>query len=109
MQIHSQLRQRNQSPRWSLTSIILNAQISVAVIKGLVSPKCWCEDRDSDECDHTISAQAVTGYFQNVRKFKNDEGKFKSIMYGTGLNRAQTAFNLCKDFSKNGNSALILN
>lgn len=52
---------------------------------------------------------AVTGYFQNVRNFKDDEAKFKSIMYGTGFNRAQTAFDLCADFAKNGRDALTLN
>ncbi len=52
---------------------------------------------------------AVTGYFQNVRSFKSDEAKFKSIMDGTAKQRAQTAFNLCKDFAKNGNEALIYN
>ncbi|OKS86112.1 DUF932 domain-containing protein [Mucilaginibacter polytrichastri] len=51
----------------------------------------------------------VTGYFQNMRNFKDDESKFKSIMYGTGYNRAQTAFDLCNDFAKHGNSALLLN
>jgi len=52
---------------------------------------------------------AVTGYFQNVRNFKTEESKFKSIMYGTGFDRAQTAFNLCNDFAKEGSSALLLN
>jgi phage/plasmid-like protein (TIGR03299 family) len=52
---------------------------------------------------------AVTGYFQNVRNYKNEEAKFKSIMNGTGLLRSQTAFNLCVDFVKNGSSALQLN
>lgn len=49
---------------------------------------------------------AVTGYFQNVRNFKDEESKFKSIMYGTGLQRNQTAFNLCGSFAKNGLEAL---
>jgi phage/plasmid-like protein (TIGR03299 family) len=47
---------------------------------------------------------AVTGYFQNVRNFKDDESKFKSIMYGTGLQRSQTAFDLCTKFAKHGNT-----
>src|SRR5476651_1288201 len=47
---------------------------------------------------------AVTGYFQNVRNFKDDESKFKSIMYGTGLQRSQTAFDLCAEFAKHGNT-----
>ncbi len=49
---------------------------------------------------------SVTGYFQNVRSYKNDENKFKSIMYGTGLQRSQTAFDLCMDFAKVGAGAL---
>ncbi|PTQ91837.1 phage/plasmid-like protein (TIGR03299 family), partial [Mucilaginibacter yixingensis] len=42
---------------------------------------------------------AVTGYFQNVRKFKNGEAKLQSIMEGTGRLRAQAAFNLCAEFA----------
>jgi len=44
----------------------------------------------------------ISGYFQNVRNYKSDEAKFKSIMYGTGLLRTQAAFDLCTDFVKNG-------
>ena len=43
---------------------------------------------------------AVTGYFQNVRNFPSEENKFKSIMYGTGSQRARKAFDLCLDFAK---------
>ena len=49
---------------------------------------------------------AVTGYFQNVRNYKDDESKFKSIMYGTGLQRSQTAFDLCDRVSRHGIGAL---
>lgn len=49
---------------------------------------------------------SVTGYFQNVRSYKNEENKFKSIMYGIGRQRGQTAFDLCTDFAKHGSSAL---
>jgi hypothetical protein len=48
----------------------------------------------------------VTGYFQNVRNFKDEEAKFKSIMYGTGLQRTHTAFDLCMDIAKNGMTVL---
>jgi hypothetical protein len=51
----------------------------------------------------------VTGYFQNVRNYKNDESKFKSIMYGTGQLRGQSAFDLCSDFVIHGNDVLKLN
>ncbi len=44
---------------------------------------------------------AVTGYFQNVRRFKNDEAKVQSLlMGGTGQLRSQNTFNLCNDFAK---------
>jgi hypothetical protein len=52
---------------------------------------------------------AVTDYFQNVRSFKSDEAKFRSIMDGTAKQRAQVAFNLCKDFATHGGEALIYN
>jgi len=49
---------------------------------------------------------AVTGYFQNVRKFSDVENKLKSILFGTGLQRAQVAFNLCEEFTKHGKLTL---
>jgi len=49
---------------------------------------------------------SVTGYFQNVRNYKDEESKFKSIMSGTALTRTQTAFDLCMNFTKTGASAL---
>ncbi|MFH7012368.1 DUF932 domain-containing protein [Flavobacterium sp. FlaQc-52] len=53
---------------------------------------------------------AVTGYFQNVRNYKDDEAKLTSLlMGGTGQLRTQTAFNLCMDFTSKGAGALILN
>jgi len=53
---------------------------------------------------------AVTGYYQNVRNFKNDEDKMKSIyLGGTAQARAQKAFDLCTDFAKGGAAALMMN
>lgn len=53
---------------------------------------------------------AVTGYFQNVRSYKNDEAKLKSLLLGgTGQLRTQKAFALCADFAKNGSDGLFLN
>lgn len=49
---------------------------------------------------------AVTGYFQNVRNYRDDESKLKSIMFGTGQQRSQSAFNLCEEFAVHGLSAL---
>ena len=53
---------------------------------------------------------AVTGYFQNVRNYKDDESKLKSLMFGgTGQQRTQKAFDLCVGFEKNGDGLLLLN
>ncbi len=42
---------------------------------------------------------AITGYFQNVRSYKDSEAKLKSLLYGgTAQLKAQKAFNLCMDF-----------
>ncbi len=53
---------------------------------------------------------AVTGYFQNVRNYKDDEAKVKSLLLGgTAQQRTQAAFNLCESFAKNGTNGLLLN
>ncbi|WDF57205.1 DUF932 domain-containing protein [Mucilaginibacter sp. KACC 22063] len=49
---------------------------------------------------------AVTGYFQNVKNYRDDQSKLKSIMQGTGLQKNQAAFNLCTDFAKYGTNIL---
>ena len=49
---------------------------------------------------------AITGYFQNVMHYKNDEAKLKSILFGNGFNKTQSAFNLCRAFEKEGVSIL---
>lgn len=52
---------------------------------------------------------AITGYFQNVKEYKDDEAKVKSIIGGTGQLRTQAAFDLCLGYAKNGEEALTLN
>jgi len=45
---------------------------------------------------------SITGYFQNVLSYKNEEAKLKSLLYGgTAQLRTQKAFDLCMDFMKN--------
>lgn len=52
----------------------------------------------------------ITGYFQNVRHYKSEEAKLKSLLLGgTAQLRAQKPVSLCEDFSQFGNSALLLN
>lgn len=44
---------------------------------------------------------AVTGYFQNVRNYKNDEAKLKSLLHGgIAQQRTQKAFDLCSSFER---------
>jgi phage/plasmid-like protein (TIGR03299 family) len=53
---------------------------------------------------------AVTGYFQNVRNYKDGEAKLKSLLFGgTAQLRTQKAFALCEDFASKGEQAFILN
>jgi hypothetical protein len=53
---------------------------------------------------------AITGYFQNVRNYKNDEAKIKSLLFGgVAQQRIQKAFNLCEDFVMKGENAFRLN
>jgi len=51
---------------------------------------------------------AITGYFQNVRSYKDGEAKFKSITEGTAKQRAQSAFDLCLDFSQHLSDNFLL-
>jgi hypothetical protein len=70
---------------------------------------------DSQQMDTTKGTlfgayNAVTGYFQNVRSYKNDEDKIDSILCGgTGQKKGQSAFELCAAFAKHGSDALTLN
>jgi len=53
---------------------------------------------------------AVTGYFQNVKSYKDRESKLQSIVLGgTAQTKAQKAFDLCGSFVKFGKEALFLN
>ena len=51
---------------------------------------------------------AITGYFQNVRNYKDEETKLKSLLYGgTAQLRTQKAFQLCSDFVKDDLAAMV--
>jgi phage/plasmid-like protein (TIGR03299 family) len=53
---------------------------------------------------------AVTGYFQNIRTYKNEDAKLKSLLFGgTGQLRTQAAFDLCEAFANKGEQSLLLN
>lgn len=53
---------------------------------------------------------AVTGYYQNVRNYKDDEAKLQSIvMGGTAQIKSQKAFELCSSFEKIGSDVFNFN
>jgi hypothetical protein len=51
----------------------------------------------------------VTGYYQNVKNYKTADDKLSSILFGTGLQRSQTAFRLCEQFQQHGADAFQMN
>ncbi|MGN6641205.1 MAG: DUF932 domain-containing protein, partial [Mucilaginibacter sp.] len=52
---------------------------------------------------------AISGYLQNVKTYKNEEVKLKSTLFGHGLSKVQSAFNLCMDFEKHGAEMFAMN
>ncbi len=53
---------------------------------------------------------AVTGYYQNVRNYKDSEAKLQSIvMGGTAQGKSQKAFELCSSFAKEGSGIFLFN
>lgn len=70
---------------------------------------------DSQQMDTTKGTlfgayNAVTGYYQNVRKYKDNEAKLQSIvMGGTAQAKSQKAFELCTSFVAEGREILNLN
>ena len=53
---------------------------------------------------------AITGYFQNVKNYGDNEEKLNSIIYGgIAQKKAQATFQLCEDFARQGEDALLLN
>jgi phage/plasmid-like protein (TIGR03299 family) len=53
---------------------------------------------------------AITGYYQNVRSYRDGEAKLKSIVLGgTAQQKSTKAFRLCADFMRHGSGSLLLN
>jgi phage/plasmid-like protein (TIGR03299 family) len=53
---------------------------------------------------------AVTGYFQNCRSYKDGETKLKSLLFGgTAQTKTQKAFDLCDAFVSEGEAAFRFN
>jgi phage/plasmid-like protein (TIGR03299 family) len=71
-----------------------------------------CPTQQTETAKGTVfgAYNAITGYFQNVRNYKNEEAKLKSLLFGgTGQLRTQKAFNLCEEFATKGAIDFALN
>ncbi|MEI6949783.1 DUF932 domain-containing protein [Paraflavisolibacter sp. H34] len=52
---------------------------------------------------------AVTGYYQNIKDYKDGEAKLRGLLFcGTPQMKCQAAFNLCTRFHQAGDQALPL-
>ena len=76
----------------------------------------WTKVKVSDQEMETTKGtlfgayNAVTGYYQNVRNYKDNEAKLQSIvMGGTAQLKSQKAFELCTSFQKVGADVFQLN
>lgn len=71
-----------------------------------------CDTQQMDTTRGTLfgAYNAITGFFQNVRTYKDQEEKINSIVFGgTGQKKGQAAFDCCQAFAKYGGESLLLN
>ena len=53
---------------------------------------------------------AITGYYQNLRNYKDEETKLRSLLFGgIAQTRTQKAFQLCSDFAKDAATLTVMN
>lgn len=95
-----------QNERQEELSATFNNTVSSVMEYALTSPS---QQEQTTKGTLFGAYNAVTGYFRNVRNYKDGEAKFKSIMNGTWLQKSQAAFDLWADFAKHGSSSLLLN
>ena len=104
---NKEVLQNIQACKWNELSTCFNNMCNAVYEYALTSP--------TQQTETTVGTlfgayNAVTGYFQNVRSYKDDEAKLKSLLYGgTAQIKTQKPFNLCRDFANNGASTFILN
>lgn len=73
---------------------------STAFVKFLGLGRCDTQQMETTRGTLFGAYNAVTGYFQNVRTYRDDEAKLQSIvMGGTAQMKSQKAFELCSSFN----------
>lgn len=104
------LIQRAMSPNKETTQALENGrmeEMSAVYTNTVDSVLAYASSSPSQQEETTKGTlfgayNAITGYYQNFKSYKDQESKFKSIMYGTGLQRGQKAFDLCTAFAEYG-------
>ncbi len=97
---NKEVLQNIQNEKWDALSTCFNNMCESAYDYALSSPS-----QQTETTRGTLfgAYNAVTGYYQNVRNFKDDEAKLKSLLYGgTAQLRTQKAFNLCCEIATKG-------
>lgn len=104
---NKEVLQNIQASKWDELSTCFNNMCNSVYEYALSSPS-----QQTETTRGTLfgAYNAVTGYFQNVRSYKDDEARLKSLLYGgTAQVKTQKVFNLCEGFRIKGASAFILN
>ncbi|HRO48179.1 DUF932 domain-containing protein [Agriterribacter sp.] len=81
-------------------STVFKNTVEDAFAYGMISD---CQQMTTTKGTLFGAYNAVTGYYQNVRSYKDDEAKLQSIvMGGTAQLKTQKAFELCTAFARDG-------
>lgn len=92
-----------------------DTEFSTAFVNACDSAFAYAMSNPTQQQDTTKGTlfgayNAVTGYYQNVRAYKDGEAKVKSLLFGgTAQQRTQKAFDLCRHFAATGTLPLHLN
>jgi phage/plasmid-like protein (TIGR03299 family) len=104
---NKEVLQNIQACKWDELSACFSNMCNAVYEYALSSPT---EQTETTKGTLFGAYNSITGYFQNVRNYKDDEAKLKSLLYGgTAQIRTQKAFKLCEGFATKGVSAFILN
>jgi len=113
----SKLVQQAMAPSKEVLQNVLDENIDEYSSQFLNTVEKVCEyafSHPSQQTDTTRGTlfgayNAISGYMQNVKQYKTEEVKLKSILFGNGFTKTQTAFQLCKEFERTGKTQLVLN
>jgi len=113
-QVMQLIKQAMAPSKEVLSNIRQGAELSTAFTNICDNAFLYAMSSPTQQTDTTKGTlfgayNAITGYFQNVKDFKDNEVKLQSVLFGTGLLRTQAAFDLCTGFARNGSDILKMN